>query len=137
MRAFQSPAWINPQAITFLEPRYYRGYDKQAVIVGTRVYFGQQDMLDVTDTPQTVVARLEGRLPEPWHHLEDQNGIDAAYENALEHEVDQARATCETAATDVPDYLCGVVEPRRDRICAAEAGHSDGHSWVLRTTRED
>jgi hypothetical protein len=33
--------------------------------------------------PQVVVARLEGRLPEPWHQLEDANGIDATYEAVM------------------------------------------------------
>jgi hypothetical protein len=77
-RSQPTTAWINPDRITFIESRFGRDNN----VVGTRVHFGPEDFLDLTEDPQTVIARLEGRLPEPWHMLEDEHGIDANYEAA-------------------------------------------------------
>jgi hypothetical protein len=89
-RCQATTAWLNPARITFIEPRFAaRGRDEQ--VVGTRVHFGPEDVLDLVDQPQVVIARLEGRLPEPYHMLEDANGIDPEYEAFLADGVQKER----------------------------------------------
>jgi hypothetical protein len=57
MRSHQVPVWINPERITFVEPRFaIRGRAAEEVVVGTRVHFG-------IDTPETLNAMLD--LEEP------------------------------------------------------------------------
>jgi hypothetical protein len=81
MQAHHVPVWINPQRITFVEPRYAtRGRDE--VVVGTRLHFGTDTcetfnaILDLVEEPDDVLAVLAG------HDYDRELKLDLTYEAA-------------------------------------------------------
>ena len=64
MFSHQTPIWLNPEHISFVEPRYSRRGD-QEVVVGTRVHFGPDTTetfpLELVEEPDEVLALLAGR----------------------------------------------------------------------------
>jgi hypothetical protein len=51
--------WVNPERIAYLEERItYHGHDRTPGVVGTRIFFAEDGMLDVRELPEVVLKRL-------------------------------------------------------------------------------
>ena len=49
-------AWINPDRIAYLQARYRGG----KTIVGTRIFFADDGMLDVEEMPEVILSLIAG-----------------------------------------------------------------------------
>jgi len=78
----QTPVWVNPELIRFVEPRYSRR-TTDYVIVGTRIHFGPDTtdevlngILELVEEPDEVLALLAG------HDYDREQKLDLTYEAA-------------------------------------------------------